>query len=95
MKYKEGFSSELVETLINEAQSESVLDPFAGIGTTPLIAAGRSLAGTGIELMPVGVLAGNAMATAANGIHTGEFDKAASQLLKRVDKETSQQVWAN
>ncbi len=87
MKYKEGFSSELVDTLIDEAESRRVLDPFAGIGTTPLIAAGRGLEGTGIEIMPVGVLAGNAMATAANGIRPDEFDKAADQLLKRIESK--------
>ena len=43
LKYKEGFSLELVERLLDEAQPSSVLDPFAGIGTTPLIAAGRGL----------------------------------------------------
>ena len=85
MKYKEGFSNDLVETLINEVRSKRVLDPFAGIGTTPLVAAGQGLAGTGIEIMPVGVLAGRAMATAANGISVDEFDKAATQLLKRIE----------
>ena len=35
MKYKEGFSRELVERLIADAQPRSVLDPFSGIGTTP------------------------------------------------------------
>ena len=48
MKYKEGFSGELVEALIEDA--ESVLDPFAGIGTTPLTAAGRGLQGTGTKV---------------------------------------------
>ncbi len=85
MKYKEGFSRELVETLIGEARSGRVLDPFAGIGTTPLIAAGKGLVGTGIEIMPVGVLAGKAMATAANGIDIDEFNQAAGKLLQRIE----------
>ena len=54
MKYKEGFSGELVEALIEDA--ESVLDPFSGIGTVPLTAVGQGLQGTGIEIMPVGAL---------------------------------------
>ena len=45
MKYKEGFSGELVDALIEDAESESVLDPFSGIGTTPLTAAGRGTEG--------------------------------------------------
>ena len=54
MKYKEGFSGELVEALIEDA--ESVLDPFSGIGTVPLTAVGQGLQGTGIEIMPAGAL---------------------------------------
>ena len=67
MKYKEGFSRTLVSYLLDEHQPERVLDPFAGIGTTVLTAAGRGLAATGIEIMPVGVLAGTGIAAAANG----------------------------
>ena len=84
MKYKEGFSRELVEQLIAEAQPRSVLDPFSGIGTTPLIAAGRGLEATGIEIIPVGVLAGNAIAHAANGLQPQAFREAATALLKHV-----------
>ena len=43
MKYKEGFSRTLVERLIEEFRPSSVLDPFSGIGTTPLVAAGKGL----------------------------------------------------
>ena len=82
MKYKEGFSGELVEALIEDA--ESVLDPFSGIGTTPLTAAGRGLKGTGIEIMPVGVLAGRAIAYAANGLSRKRLEKEGQSLLERV-----------
>ena len=84
MKYKEGFSGELVHSLIEESNSNRVLDPFAGIGTTSLIASGMGLHGTGIEIMPVGVLAGNAIANAANGVDSKEFGEAARMLLKRI-----------
>ncbi len=84
MKYKEGFSKELVERLMADAQPRSVLDPFSGIGTTPLIAAGRGLEATGIEIIPVGVLTGNAIAHAANGLQPGAFRKAASALLEHL-----------
>lgn len=68
MRYKEGFSRGLVEQLIEDVQPGSVLDPFSGMGTAPLIAAGRGLRATGIEIIPVGVLVGEAIALAANGL---------------------------
>ena len=40
MKYKEGFSADLVEALLDEVRPGSVLDPFAGVGTAPIVAAG-------------------------------------------------------
>ena len=84
LKYKEGFSLELVERLLGEVQPSSVLDPFAGIGTTPLIAAGRGLKATGIEIIPVGVMTGNAIALAANGLRPEAFGVAAESLLRHV-----------
>ena len=84
LKYKEGFSLELVERMLDEVQPSSVLDPFSGIGTTPLIAAGRGLKATGIEIIPVGVLTGNAIAHAANGLHREAFGVAAESLLSHV-----------
>ena len=85
LKYKEGFSLELVEKFLDEAQPNSVLDPFAGIGTTPLIAAGRGLKATGIEIIPVGVMTGHAIALAANGLRREVFGVAAQSLLRYVD----------
>ena len=84
MKYKEGFSRGLVERLIEEHQPQSVLDPFSGIGTTPLIAAGKGLRAAGIEIIPVGVLTGNAIAHAANGLRPEAFRDAASSLIEHV-----------
>ncbi|MCY4489971.1 MAG: hypothetical protein OXC46_00735, partial [Thaumarchaeota archaeon] len=40
MKYKEGFSVELVSRLLGSIDARNVLDPFSGIGTTPLVASG-------------------------------------------------------
>ena len=85
MKYKEGFSRGLVEQWINRVQPQSVLDPFSGIGTAPLIAAGKGLRATGIEVIPVGVLAGKAIAHAANGLDRDAFGEAAGSLLRRVE----------
>lgn len=89
MKYKEGFSSRLVTDLIEQEKPHSVLDPFAGICTTPLIAAGQGRQATGIEIMPVGVLAGSAIAEAANGLSRNAFGKRASVLLKEVREKNA------
>lgn len=64
LKYREGFSVALLEYLYRRAGwdgSQAILDPFSGIGTTPLTA---SIAGegVGIELMPVGPSATRAIA---------------------------------
>lgn len=84
LKYKEAFSLDLVKQYLDDESPSSVLDPFAGIGTAPLAAAGRGLKATGIEIMPVGVLAGNAIATAANGLSQEGFKAASRSLLKHV-----------
>ncbi len=81
MKYKEGFSTELVASLLDGTQGSSVLDPFSGIGTTALTAGARKMASTGIEIMPVGNLAARAIACGANGVARETFAKAASGLL--------------
>lgn len=85
MKYKEGFSADLVEGLLAEVQPESVLDPFAGLGTAPVIAAGRGLRATGIEIMPVGARAAQAIVRAANDLDRGAFRRAGARLLKQVE----------
>lgn len=91
MRYKEGFSRGLVEQLIEDVQPGSVLDPFSGMGTAPLIAAGRGLRATGIEIIPVGVLVGEAIALAANGLQQDSFTEAAIYFLEHLksDKDAS------
>ena len=89
LKYKEGFSTGLVERFIAEVNPDSVLDPFSGVGTAPLIAAGSGLKATGIEIMPVGILAGRAIACAANGLNAGAFESVAKELLECVDSKSA------
>ena len=84
MKYKEGFSSQLVADLLEQENPQSVLDPFAGICTTPLTAAGQGRKSTGLEIMPVGVLAGTAISEAANGLTVESFSKYSSEFLKTI-----------
>lgn len=62
LKYKEGFSSELVRHLLSRFRPDkkttpSVLDPFAGAGTTLTTAAKHGWRAVGIEILPVGAAA--------------------------------------
>ena len=84
MRYKEGFSHQLVSDLIDQHRPRDILDPFAGICTTPLVASGKGVHATGVEIMPVGVLAGTAIATAANGLLPDALDVQGSELLGRI-----------
>ncbi len=55
IKYREGFSAELVARLMEEfgvAQGDSILDPFAGSCTTLLVAKMSGVDAVGIELLP-------------------------------------------
>ena len=84
MKYKEGFSSSLVKNLLSEHEATAVLDPFAGIGTVPLVAARQTESAFGIEIMPVGVLVGQGIAHAANGTSRSAFEKASRALVQHL-----------
>lgn len=55
-KYKEAFSADLVEYLLQhyKIQSGRVLDPFAGSGTALFAASAIGLDADGIELLPIG-----------------------------------------
>ena len=87
MKYKEGFSCTLVESLLREFRPKDVLDPFSGIGTTPLVAVSRGLRATGIEIMPVGVKVGEGIAGAANGLCRDRLESAGAELLDSIRSE--------
>ena len=84
MKYKEGFSGALVGEFLDDFKPQSVLDPFAGIGTAPLVAAGRGLQATGIDIIPVGVLTGRAIAYAANDLQRQVFWEVAASLIESI-----------
>src|SRR3972149_3867883 len=59
LKYKEGFAARLVEHLVDEygTTGSTILDPFAGIGTSLFVARELGLNSIRIELMPVGCIA--------------------------------------
>lgn len=55
LKYREGFSPQLVDTLLDEFEirpGDRILEPFAGSATTLLVAMMRGIDATGIELLP-------------------------------------------
>jgi len=84
MKYKEAFSSSLVKQFINDKSPRDLLDPFSGLGTAPLVAAGNGIPSTGIEIMPVGITAATAISQVANGISRDSLRSTGSELLSRI-----------
>lgn len=88
-RYKEGFSQALVERFLDSVEAKSLLDPFAGAGTAPLIAAGRGIPSMGIDISPVGTLAAGAIAIAANGVSKSDFRTHGDKLLASLDRPTS------
>ena len=81
LKYKEGFSTQLVETLLTRAKSTRFLDPFSGSGAGPLMASSKGLVSTGIEIMPLGNCLARSIVTAANFLNYNQFTCAAAELI--------------
>ena len=81
MKYKEGFSTQLVERLLSGSGPGAVLDPFSGIGTTALTASRTGRRATGMEIMPVGNLMAAAITAIANGLGQRQLTNASADLL--------------
>ncbi|ABK77464.1 DNA modification methylase [Cenarchaeum symbiosum A] len=53
LKFKEGFSASLVESLLSISGGKSVLDPFSGAGTTILTACKMGKRSVGMDVMPI------------------------------------------
>jgi len=63
LKYKEGFSAELVRTLIkdfNVTPGQTILDPFMGSGTTALVSCMDGMNSVGFDILPMSKVAINA-----------------------------------
>jgi len=86
VKYREGFSAELVESLLGEfniKSGDTVLDPFAGSCTTLLVAQALGINAVGIELLPNSHLAWDAKSRAY------QYDVAElAQILHLLEIET-------
>ena len=83
LKYKEGFSGELVREALGVADG-LVLDPFAGVGTAPLVAAGSGRSAIGFEIMPVGARVAAAISWAARQTAVEGIKRAGKRLLRAV-----------
>lgn len=81
LKYKEGFSAELVQRLLTRTTAKTVLDPFSGSGTAPLTATSLGMYGMGIEIMPIGNLSARAIVAAANGLQCDNFLEVSNGLI--------------
>ena len=83
-KYKEGFSADLVQAALHLGDGP-VLDPFAGAGTSVLVAGGAGRKAIGIEIMPVGARATRAITCVANGLERAVLEKTGVRLLRALD----------
>jgi len=60
LKYKEGFSADLVKKLLKEfdiKQGDTVLDPFVGSGTTSLVCKMQGINSIGFDVLPMSEIA--------------------------------------
>ncbi len=87
LKYKEGFSTELVRGLLARTNAKTLLDPFSGSGTAPLTAGSLGIRGTGIEIMPIGNLSAKAIVAASNGLQSEQFIRASNDLINALSGE--------
>lgn len=65
LKYKEGFSADLVNILLDEmgvVPGDTIMDPFMGSGTTALVCKMRGINSIGYDIMPISEVSINAKA---------------------------------
>ena len=91
-KYREGFSSEFVQSAL-QLSDGPVLDPFAGIGTTVHVAGGHQRPSTGVEIMPVGVRAARAISSVAHNTDMQAFERSGRELLRALEARKPDPVY--
>ena len=85
LKYKEGFSSQLVENLLVKfgvGPGQRILDPFAGSATTLLVAKDAGIDAIGVEILPACHLTWDAKS------HYREYDLAELRRVMKWIEET-------
>lgn len=87
LKYKEGFSADLVRGLLHATGAKTFLDPFSGSGTAPLTAGSMGMDATGIEVMPVGNLLAQSISIASNGLEREDLYKSADGFLQTLERD--------
>lgn len=84
LKYKEGFSCDLVETLLLEMNiktNDTVLDPFLGSGTTAFLCNTKKINCIGYDILPMSTIAVNAKS------HVLDYDLKELRLFRLFLKE--------
>ena len=84
IKYKEGFSAGLVRGLLGQTDAKRVLDPFSGMGTTALTASSMGMESVGIDVMPVGNKAAEAVIAVARDVDAAALRRASDRLIEYV-----------
>lgn len=90
MRYKEGFSADLVRGLLEEAGAKRVLDPFSGMGTTVLTACSMGIESVGMDVMPVGNEAARAIIAVARDVDAASLRRAADRLVEYAASDGSE-----
>ncbi|MGD8375403.1 MAG: hypothetical protein PVF68_04615 [Acidobacteriota bacterium] len=81
--YKEGFSRGLVDRAVEQADlspCSTVLDPFCGVGTTPLAARLRGHRGIGTDLLPLAAFVSRVKVAAVEGVDPERLLRASDAL---------------
>ena len=84
VKYKEGFSAELVHDALRVADGP-VLDPFAGLGTTALVAGASGRHATAFEIMPVGARTASAISWVARQSDADDIKRTGKRLIRALE----------
>ena len=92
-RYKEGFSTEMVEQLIREYSIHKkgvILDPFSGSGSTLLAAAHMGYQGVGFEVNPFSCFLSRCKLESCSGEEREQFREAYERILEQAS-ETEQE----
>ncbi len=75
--YKEGFSPSFVRSFISRyaPKSQSIFDPFSGVGTTPIEGAINGIDGRGIEISPLSHFVSIAKTTELSDVELEDFEE--------------------